>query len=103
MKLIENKQRVFGNGAKYESMIGTGLNQLRTDPVRNQKKIIELCHVGKFLMLLGEHSTIVRLSETPDFIVSVKGEQIGLEHQIVIDPESKEREGFIEVCGKCLT
>jgi hypothetical protein len=96
MKLLENKQRVFGNDAKYESMIGASLNELRSDPIRNQKKIIELCHVGKFLMLLGDQNNIVRLSEAPDFIVNVNGGQIGLEHQIVIDPESKEREGFIE-------
>lgn len=69
---------------------------LQPDSKGNQKKIIEVCHVGKFLMLLGKSNSISRLTETPDFIVSADGELVGLEHQIVIDAETKEREGFIE-------
>jgi hypothetical protein len=96
MKLLKNRQNVFGNGAKYDSIIGSSISEINADPSMHQKKITEVCHVGKFLMLLGEQNTIVCISETPDFIVSVNGEQIGLEHQIVIDQVSKEREGFIE-------
>ncbi|NOX87008.1 MAG: hypothetical protein GXO86_13785, partial [Chlorobi bacterium] len=40
--------------------------------------------------------TIDRFSEKPDFILEKDSEIIGLEHQIVVDRKSKEREGFFE-------
>lgn len=80
----------------YESIIGDFVCELNSDPIKNKQKILEVCHVGKFLMLLGNQTRIDQLSEKPDFIINVDGDKVGLEHQIIIDQKSKEREGFFE-------
>lgn len=62
----------------------------------NRQKQIELCHVGKFLMLLGGEVSIVEATEQPDFILKSQNSEIGLEHQIIVDNKEKRQEGQFE-------
>ena len=39
----------------------------------NQKRSIELCQVGKFLVLLDEKAKIIKHGDSPDFTISVEG------------------------------
>jgi len=61
--------------------------------LKNKQKILELCHLGKFLIFFNELS-ILELSEKPDFILSDNNEKIGIEHQIIVNQKPKEKEGF---------
>jgi hypothetical protein len=47
----------------------------------SQKQKIELCQVGKFIMLLDQPTEIISHRDSPDFIISYNGENIGLEHE----------------------
>lgn len=96
MRAIKNQNSISENLETLDSIIGAHIAGLNSNQIKNRKKIIEVCHVGKFLMLLGTGERIEKLSEKPDFIISQNGDLIGLEHQIIIDQESKEREGFFE-------
>lgn len=51
------------------------------------KQTLEVCQVGKFLTLLNQPSQIVVHDDSPDFIVSVNGEKIGLEHERILNGE----------------
>lgn len=77
------------------SLIEKKVNELKKEK-RNKKKILEVCHVGKFLALLGNNSIIEQLSERPDFIINIAGNSVGLEHQIIVDDSVKRYEGFFE-------
>lgn len=78
------------------SLIDCHLEQLLLEKNKNQQKILELCHVGKFLMFFENTIQIDRISEQPDFLLRNNSETIGLEHQIIIDSKAKEKEGFYE-------
>lgn len=96
MRLIDNQRSVQNNYDTLQEIIGDLISDLKKDQVKNQKKILEVCHVGKFLMLLGDDIKIDRLFERPDFIIASNQTLIGLEHQIIVDKKSKEYEGFYE-------
>lgn len=96
MKEIQNQKSIPENLITLDTIIGGFIDELNIDPIRNRKKIIEVCHTGKFLMLLEDEGKIESLSEKPDFIIQVNSEVVGLEHQILIDEDAKEREGFFE-------
>lgn len=49
----------------------------------SDKEKLEICHVGKFLILLNEDISIKSKSESPDFIIQVKDKTIGLEHETI--------------------
>ncbi|WP_264510472.1 hypothetical protein [Flavobacterium sp. N1719] len=68
-------------------------NHLKMFP--DKKKTLEICHTGKFLLFF-ENMVIHQVTEKPDFILFDGTYKIGLEHQIIVDFESKEREGFFE-------
>jgi len=63
---------------------------------RDKQKILELCHVGKFMCSYFDDFEIVRVSERPDFLISNAHLTIGLEHQLILDQKTKEREGFYD-------
>lgn len=91
-QLLPNNK--YSNVDNYSALIDDFLNDLKVDPYKNYKKILEVCHVGKFLMFLKNQYQIEKLNEEPDFIIVSKSRRIGLEHLILIDPTSKEKEGF---------
>lgn len=99
MKEIINNKSINKNLKHLGLLIDDFLVELRIDSDKNQQKILELCHVGKFLMLLETDYTIDKLDEGPDFILKNNYKRIGIEHQIIIDQDSKAKEGFFEnVC-----
>ena len=67
---------------------------LKDNHPKNIKKITEISHVGKFLTILDENIEIHKVSEKPDFILKYGTELIGLEHQVIVNEQEKEREGF---------
>lgn len=77
-----------------EEKISKFIEPLTKDFDKNQKKITEICHVGKFLSLLNNKVNINRIFEEPDFILDCGNKIIGLEHQIIINDERIEIEGF---------
>ncbi len=97
MKEIQNQKSISENRVTLDTIIGGFINELNIDPIRNRKKIIEVCHVGKFLMLLENESKIERLSEKPDFIIQVNSEIVGLEHQILIEKMPKSVKDFLKI------
>jgi len=94
MKIISNHKSITENLKTLGDHINRFVDLLKRDPLKNQQKIVEVCHAGKFLMILGE-GTIECLAERPDFIININGIQVGLEHQVVINANHKETEGFL--------
>ncbi len=89
-KVLKNNKSISDNYELLGELIGKHL-ELHTD----KKKTFEICHAGKFLLFF-ENLNIIEVSEKPDFILFNGKEKIGLEHQIIVEPKSKEREGFFE-------
>lgn len=86
----------FSNVDYLNSLIDEFIIELKTDRIKNQQKILELCHAAKFLSFFDNKYKIKKINEEPDFIISSTSEKIGLEHQMLIDSKSKEKEGFCE-------
>lgn len=93
-QLLLNKD--FASKDFLRSSIKDFLVDLQADKCKNKQKILELCHVAKFLSFFEGNFKIERINEEPDFIISSSFEKFGLEHQILIDIDSKEKEGFID-------
>ena len=96
MKIIENNKSISENKKLFDNLIDSHLKILMPEKEKNSQKILELCHVGKFLMFFNNKIKIDKLYEKPDFILNGEFGEIGLEHQILIDNKPKEREGFFE-------
>lgn len=93
MRKMANSSLNYDN---YGAIINHHIEPLKADRLKNNKKIIEICHVGKFLLVLGENYGINKVREKPDFLISINDQIIGLEHQVIVDGKSREREGFFE-------
>lgn len=91
-KLDLNKE--YASVENYRNLITEFTDELNGEPYKNEQKILELCHIGKFLMFFNNQYKIEKVGEEPDFIISSEKNRIGLEHQILIDYKSKEKEGF---------
>lgn len=66
-----------------------------------KQKILELCHIGKLLASYYADFDIIEVREKPDFLISNGETTIGLEHEVILDSKSKEKEGFYEnICEK---
>lgn len=89
-KLLNNNKTISENYALLGKLINEHL-----DLFPDKKKTLEICHAGKFLMFF-DNLTILEVTEKPDFILFDGNNQIGLEHQIIVESKSKEREGFFE-------
>ena len=77
---------------KLFAIIGKCLDEVKG----NNKKTTEICHIGKFIMLLNESVSIFRLSESPDCLLNTNQGIIGLEHQIIVNKSLREQEGSFE-------
>ncbi|WP_373060481.1 hypothetical protein [Zunongwangia sp. H14] len=96
MKILDNNKS-FSENLKYlGELINPFLEDLLTDRIKYQQKILELCHTGKFLMLLNQDVEILELREQPDFLLNQKNRKIGLEHEVILNQSSKNKEGFFE-------
>ena len=89
-----NLNREYSSVDNFRSLISGFIEELNIDSHKNEQKIIELHHIGKFLMFFENRYKIEKLNEEPDFIIFDNEKRIGLEHQILIDDKSKEKEGF---------
>ena len=92
-----NVMKIFRNNYNrnlLEKKVNKFIEPLRADYEKNQKKIIEICHVGKFLSLLNNEININRIFEEPDFILNDGNKIIGLEHQVIINTGKIQIEGF---------
>jgi hypothetical protein len=96
MKIIQNNKSIIESRNILGNLINSHLELLMPEKGKNKQKILELCHVGKFLMFFNNKIQIDELTEKPDFILKGEFGKIGLEHQILVDHKSKEREGFFE-------
>lgn len=75
-----------------------GLNKYKNN---DKQKILELCQIGKLLGSYFNEFDIVKVRESPDFIISNGHVEIGLEHELVLDKDSVEKEGFYKnICSK---
>ena len=89
---INFKNLSDGIGRKINNHL-VGLNEYKKN---DNQKILELCQIGKLICSYFDDFEIIKVSESPDFLIS-NGETItGLEHQLILDSESKSQEGFYE-------
>lgn len=96
MKEIKNNLSFQELTARLEQKINTHLVHLDKSKKDYKKKTTELCHTGKFLATYFNEFDILKIQESPDFIVGNKFLRIGLEHQIIVNNNIKEKEGFYE-------
>ena len=94
MKIIKNNR---ADNNLYQQTMDTFIPELIVERLKNRNKILEVCHAAKFITFFDNKLVIEKLQEKPDFIlVDQSNNRLGLELQRIIDPNSKEREGFFE-------
>ena len=89
-KVLKNSKSIPEN---YE-MLGKLIN-VHLELFPDKQKTLEICHTGKFLLFF-DNLKIDQVTEKPDFILFDGNNKIGLEHQIIVESKSKEREGFFQ-------
>ncbi len=94
MRQIENNNHISENQISLEGLIDIPLKTLDKSDKDYDKKKLEICHTGKFLMLLNSGFQITEVREKPDFIIeSSNALKVGLEHEILVDTTHKKVEG----------
>lgn len=91
-RILKNNKSILENYKLLGELINEHLELLHEDS-KKQQKTLEISHIGKFLLFF-DNLKIDEVTEKPDFILFDGNQRIGTEHQIVVDTESKEREGF---------
>lgn len=90
IKMLKSNKSIPESYDLLRKLIGEHL-KLHSD----RKKTLEICHAGKFLLFFDDLE-IEQVTEKPDFILFDGKNKIGLEHQIIVERKSKEREGFFK-------
>jgi len=67
---------------------------------KNRKQLLEIIHVSKLIYCLKKEITILRKSESPDFIVIHKGEMVGLELEQIKNNKFASRMGDLNAITK---
>lgn len=81
--------------------INSHLVELDQNRKADKQKLLELCQIGKMLGTYFNEFEIVSVTEKPDFIITNGEMNFGLEHELILDSESKAIEGFYEnICEK---
>lgn len=94
-QLFTNKD--FGDTwAGIGQKINSHLTELDETKREGKQKILELCQIGKLISSYFDEYEIVKVFERPDFLISNGQVTIGLEHQLILDPEVKSKEGFYD-------
>jgi hypothetical protein len=94
INFIELKERI-------RQKITHHLADLDRTKKNDKQKILELCQIGKLLATYYSDFDIVDVREKPDFLISNGQTTIGLEHELILDSKSKEKEGFYQnICEK---
>ena len=86
LKIAIDKTKLQGDS--IERMIG----KFFVDSTLSEQKNLELCQVGKFLTSFdSDNVEIIEQCESPDFIISVNGIKIGLEHELIMNKKNVKR------------
>lgn len=99
--LQEQKDRLDDQKSDYEKMISSWINTVEKSSLNKKeqkKRILELCHLASFSIALKNRGTIqdvkeidlADLSIEPDFIISYKGQRLGLEIRRVLNDKAQE-------------
>lgn len=96
LKKLSNIKSIHENYQVLDDLIDPYVSELLTDRIKNRQKILELCHLGKFLIFFDGKYQINEVTERPDFIITDGIKLIGLEHQIIVEFDAKAREGFFQ-------
>lgn len=78
------------------SKIATHLKGLNGYEKTDKQKLLELCQVGKALALFFPDFEIKEVREEPDFIISNKKIEVGIEHELIVNVDIKKQQGFYE-------
>ena len=62
-------KKAYSSVDNYKRLIDNSMKEMEEDSSKNRHKILEICHVGKFLMFFENQYQIEKLSEEPDFII----------------------------------
>lgn len=81
---------------EMEKKIGKHLIGLDSYNQSDYQKQLEICQLGKLLVTYFPEFSIEEVREKPDFIISDGKKRIALEHQTILDPETKSHQGFYE-------
>lgn len=95
-KLTAQKINLQTIKSEMEKTIRKHLNGLDSYNQSDHQKQLEICQLGKLLVTYFPEFTIEEIREKPDFIVSDGKKRIAIEHQTILDPETKSYQGFYE-------
>jgi hypothetical protein len=87
---------------RYSDLIHQILDGINEDDQRYDQLALEICHASKFICELDPSIEIVKKTEKPDFILKSKEKIIGLEHEILVDEETRKKEGSLKDLVKAL-
>ncbi|HBH23282.1 MAG TPA: hypothetical protein DDY13_07645 [Cytophagales bacterium] len=96
MRELQSETDIFQLHDLIGEKINKHLDGLDQNKSADSQKILELCQIGKLLSSYFNNYDIIKVSENPDFLISDGDSEIGLEHQLVLDPKLKSKEGFFD-------
>ncbi len=88
----EDLKKLIENSKKERTELGAIINPIVEKYNLEKKEILEVCQIGKFVYKIDTEIRITAKPQppSPDFIISHKNKQIGLEHtQILTDDASR--------------
>jgi hypothetical protein len=93
---IDNIKQMVSKVTETSERIGSYINPFLLEVKGDSQKELELCHLGKFLLLLNNGYTLDKLpEEKPDFILKKDNTKVGLEHEILVNNRLKKTEGTV--------
>ena len=86
-QIDKNKLKLEIEKVKFmDILIEQKIGKYLLDSSLSDQKILELSHVGEFLSLFdNENIEILKQFESPDFILSFNGKELGLEHESIMN------------------
>ncbi len=81
---------------KIEKAISNSLYNLNSYNSTDRQKQLEICQFGKMLATYFPDFFIDEVREKPDFIISDGKKRIAVEHQTIVNPIIKSKQGFYE-------
>ena len=97
----EQNDKLDDQKSDYEKMISTWIDKVEKSSINKKeqkKRILELCHLASFAISLKNSEVIEDVQEIdlydlsiePDFIISYKGQRLGLEVRRVLNDKAQE-------------
>ena len=87
--------------SRINQKINLHVKNLDENKKEDTQKILELCQIGKLLGTYFNEFEIIEVREQPDFVISNGKIKVALEHELILDVNSKSKEGFYEnICNK---